>query len=128
MKTDTVLSQKAIRNGATVVRPKLPVKKNRGGRPKGSKNKNTLMTDAFKDGIKSDFFKQVKKNAPKIFEGLMEAAIEKEPWAVKLVMDKLMPNAADASDALKRGDLGINIVISDMKSVNIEEKVIEDIK
>ena len=91
------------------------------GRPKGSKNKSTLLVEA----IKGDFFKIAKTQAPAVFAKLTEKALEGDVACMKIFIDKLLPNATDAQDALKRGDLGINIVISDMKSVNIEEKVIE---
>lgn len=80
------------------------------GRPKGSKNRTTLLQEA----IKNDFTRLAKMRSRKIFEKLTEEAMRGEPWAVKLFMDKLLPNA-DAGDGMLRGGVTVEINISDMK-------------
>jgi len=95
-------------------------KRKRGGRPKGAKNRTTLLSEA----IKNDFTRLARSRSRKIFEKLTEEAINGEPWAVKLFMDKVLPNATDES-AQQKGDFGIQIVINDMKAPEIEGKTIE---
>jgi len=92
--------------------------KGQGGRKKGSKNKSTLLQEA----IKGNWRRLASQNAKDVFKELAKQAKAGEPWAVKLFMDKLVPNAVDEKD-IARGDLGITIVINDMKE---EKEVIED--
>ena len=87
------------------------------GRPPGSKNKDTLL----QEDIKNDFTRLAKRRSKKIFEKLTELAMEGDPQMIKLFMDKIVPNAQIEGEQIKT-DLGINIVISDIKSVQIEEK------
>ena len=87
------------------------------GRPKGSKNNTTLLQEA----IKNNFTKLAKQRSRKIFEKLTEEAIAGEPWAIKLFMDKIIPNASNEVEQ-KVKDFGIQIVINDMKSVESTEK------
>lgn len=104
---------------------KSVAKRKRGGRPKGAKNRTTLLSEA----IKNDFTRLARSRSRKIFEKLTEQAMEGEPWAVKLFMDKVLPNATEES-AQRKGDFGIQIVINDMKAPEIEGKTIniEDIE
>ena len=91
------------------------------GRPKGSKNASTMLQEA----IKNNFTKLAKQRSRKIFEKLTEEAIAGEPWAIKLFMDKIIPNASNEVEQ-KVKDFGIQIVINDMKSVeSTENRVIE---
>jgi len=95
-------------------------KKNKGGRPKGSKSKTTLLSEA----IANDFTRLARSNSRKVFKTLADKAIEGEPWAVKLFMDKIIPNASREQE-VKTGDFGITINISSMERSEIKE-VIED--
>jgi len=97
------------------------IKKNKGGRPKGSKSKTTLLSEA----IANDFTRLARSNSRKVFKTLADKAIEGEPWAVKLFMDKVVPNAQPVVETGMR-DYGIQIVINDMKSPQIEGRVIEE--
>ena len=94
--------------------------RNKGGRPKGSKNRTTLLREA----IQNDFTRLAKHRSRKIFEKLTECAMEGEPWAVKLFMDKLMPNAGNEGDQMLKGGVTVNISIEDMKpreTIDIED-------
>ena len=92
--------------------------KSKGGRPPGSKNRTTLLQEA----IRNDFTRLAKRRSKKIFEILTEKAMEGDPAMIKLFMDKIMPNAQVEGER-PRGDFGINIVITDMKGVEIKEDI-----
>ena len=96
-------------------------KKNKGGRPKGSKSKTTLLSEA----IANDFTRLARSNSRKVFKTLADKAIEGEPWAVKLFMDKVVPNAQPVVETGMK-DFGIQIIINDMKSPQVEGRLIED--
>ena len=91
--------------------------KGKRGRPKGSKNKTTLLQEA----IKNDFTRLARRRSRAIFEKLTEEAMNGEAWAIKLFMDKIIPNASN-EDQVRTGDFGITINISPME----KEKVIID--
>ena len=103
----------------TANKPKRP---KTGGRKKGSKNKATLLREAVADKFTGMASKG--RNAEKVFEKLFEKAQEGDMAAIKLVLDKFVPNA-DRGNEQKVKDFGIQIVINDMKEPEISEKVIE---
>jgi hypothetical protein len=102
------------------IKPKRGGKRPGAGRKKGVKNKKTLLFEAM-----TDFQKVAAKNAPAVFEALAEEAKKGESWAVKLFIDKIVPNAQPEGDK-KIGNFGIQIVINDMKEAVIEGEVIDD--
>ena len=88
------------------------------GRKKGVKNKKTLLFEAM-----TDFNRIAAKSAPAVFEALVTEAIKGEQWAVKLFMDKIVPNAQPIVET-KGAFGGIQIVINDMKNPTVEGRVI----
>ena len=103
--------------------PKSLKERNKGGRPKGSKSKTTLLSEA----IANDFTRLARSNSRKVFKTLADKAIEGEPWAVKLFMDKIVPNAQPIVET--RGAFGgIQIIINDMKPEikEIEGEIVEE--
>lgn len=92
-------------------------KKKKAGRPKGSKSRSTL----FKEAIKQDFFQLVKKDIKPVIERVILEAKDGNMVAAKLIMDKIIPNAQPLESS--KGASGqVNIIISDMKAVEISEK------
>jgi hypothetical protein len=101
------------------------IKKRGRGRPKGSKNGRALLQAA----INEDWTRLAKRRSRKVFEVLSEKAIEGEPWAVKLFMDKILPNAQPKDQPRDKGFGGVQIIINDIKSEDdktIEGEVVED--
>jgi len=86
----------------------------KGGRPAGSKNKTTMLAEA----IKGDFEKSLKANFRVIMNVLIEKAKEGDMQAIKMLLDKSMPNAQHEQERSVK-DYGINITISDMSSKEI---------
>ena len=103
--------------------PKKVDRRKFNGRPKGSKNLKTIAKEAIGQ---DEFYKIAKRKqggAKDVIEMLFAKAIaEKDTVAAKIIVDKLMPNARNEED-VKRGDLGITINISDMKSVEVKEDI-----
>ena len=76
------------------------------GRPKGSKNLSTLAREGIGDKFVSIGMKG--KRAEKVFEKLFEMAQEGDIQAIKMVVDKFVPNA-DKAAGEKVKDFGIQI-------------------
>lgn len=57
------------------------------GRPKGSKNKNTI----FKELMQDEFRALAENKVPKVLETLFEKAIDGDMQAIKMVMDRIVP-------------------------------------
>ena len=102
------------------IKPKRGGKRVGAGRKKGVKNKKTLLFEAM-----TDFQKVAAKNAPAVFEALAAEAKKGESWAVKLFIDKIVPNAQPEGDK-KVGNFGIQIVINDMKGEDVIDGVWEE--
>ena len=97
---------------------KNPSVHKKGGRPKGSKNRSTILQEA----IRGNFERSLKRNFADIMKVMIEKAKEGDVQMIKLLMDKVLPNAQNEREQ-KVSDFGIQIVINDMKS--IESKPIE---
>lgn len=87
------------------------------GRPKGSKSKTTILREAIQGGFETS----LKRNFTEIMGVLIGKAKDGDMAAMKLLFDKVIPNAQSEDKALPK-DLGINIIINDMspKEVVIE--------
>jgi len=105
-----------INTQSHMVRKKRGGKRVGAGRKVGSKSGTTLLSAAIRD----DFTRLARKRSRKVFETLANKAEAGESWAVKLFLDKLLPNA-QTEHTIQKGDFGIQIIIGDMK----EETVIE---
>ena len=92
------------------------VAKPRRGRPPGAKNKDTL----FKELMSGKFQDIAQQNIQKTFEVLFEKAHEGDMKAIKLIMDRVVPQskAIDLDQAQKKG-LSIHISVG-----SLEDKVI----
>lgn len=105
-------------------RGEIPVKRGR-GRPKGSKNGRALLQAA----INEDWTRLAKRRSRKIFEVLTEKAISGDMQAIKLFMDKILPNAQSEVHKTSAGTFDLQIVINDMKppeSNVIEGEIVND--
>ncbi len=85
---------------------------NKGGRPKGSKNKDTL----FKELMTHDFQGIAKKDIQKVYRILFDKASQGDMKAIKLILDRVVPvtKAIDLGD-IEKGGLKININVSPME-------------
>ena len=95
------------------------------GRPRGSKNKDTL----FKELMTGKFQDIAKKDIEKVYSVLFEKAHNGDMKAIKLVLDRVVPitKAVDLAD-MEKGGLQINISVGEMKGHTIEgeAEVVED--
>ncbi len=87
----------------------IPVKRGR-GRPKGSKNGRALLQAA----INEDWTRLAKRRSRKIFEVLTEKAISGDIQAIKLFMDKILPNAQPKDQPIEKG-YGVTYCHHDLK-------------
>jgi len=93
------------------------------GRPKGSKNKDTL----FKELMTGQFQDIAVINVEKTIAVLFEKAHGGDMKAIKLIMDRVVPvtKAVDLADMEKKG-LTINISVGSMEEAQAEGEIIED--
>jgi len=68
---------------------------NKGGAPEG--NQNAKKGKIFSDEIRK-FLTQNPQKKREIVEGLVEAAVAREPWAVKEIMDRMEGKAVQATE------------------------------
>lgn len=83
------------------------------GRPKGAVNKSTLIREA----LKGNFEDLLQKKGQKLFEAVVDKAIDGDMTAAKLVLDRILPTskAIDLSDLEKSKGLSIQINVGSMK-------------
>ena len=95
-----------------------------GGRPKGAKNKTTLV----KEAIKGHWDELMVTKARAVFDKTVEMALEGDTQCIKMIMDRAVPvsKAVDitASDIGKTG--GITIVIEQLVTEPKKGDIIED--
>ena len=98
---------------------------NKGGRPKGSRNKDTL----FKEMMTLDFQNIAKKDIKKIYKILFEKAQGGDMKAIKVILDRVVPvtKAIDLED-LEKGGLQININVGAMEQDPIDVDFVEVIE
>ena len=98
------------------------------GRPKGSKNKSTILREAMEN--KTD--RMLSREVPKVLKGVIAAAIKGDMSAAKMILDRAVPviKAGDGNDSAIAG--GINITIKNLTSDHgrvetvIEGEVVQD--
>jgi len=95
-----------------------PVKRGR-GRPKGSKNGRALLQAA----INEDWTRLAKRRSRKVFEVLTEKAISGDIQAIKLFMDKILPNAKNEVQPSEKDGMGVQIIIRSLERE--EEKTVD---
>jgi hypothetical protein len=80
------------------------------GRPKGSKNKSTVLREAMEN--KTD--RMLSREVPKVLQVVIAAAIKGDMSAAKMILDRAVPvkKAGDGSDMAAAG--GINITIKNL--------------
>ncbi len=95
---------------------KLPVK-NKGGRPPGSKNKDTL----FKELMAGKFQSKAEKDITKVYEVLFEKAGKGDMKAIKLILDRVVPSTRSVDmEQMEKGGLNINITVGNMEQANVD--------
>ena len=80
------------------------------GRPKGSKNKLTLLREAVREGAEE----MVLAEFEKVVQATLELAKEGDPTALRIVWDQIMPKKA-VDDAKKDDKLNITINVGAME-------------
>jgi hypothetical protein len=95
---------------------------NPAGRPKGSKNKTTMI----KQALEGQLVDQLAVDAGDILAKAINLAKQGDGAMIKLVLDKLLPNARDGSgiDLTKTG--GVNIIIKSMDKPTISAERVDD--
>ena len=106
---------------SSIVKPHRNKDLKKKGRPAGAKNKTTLLAEA----IKGDFERSLKTNFRQIMAAVVEKAKEGDMQAVKLLFDKVIPNASNEEKQIPK-DFSINIVMADMAPKAITGEVIEN--
>ncbi len=95
---------------------------NKGGRPKGSKNKDTL----FKELMTTDFQSIAKKDIAQVYDILFQKAKKGDLKAIKLILDRVVPvtKAVDL-EQLEKGGLLININVGSLEERQAIDAVYE---
>lgn len=116
-----------MENGQAVKAPhkfQKGVSGNPAGRPKGSKNKITLM----KLALEGDLRVQLGKSAREILEIAIKKALEGDAQMIKLLVDKMIPTSKASEDEPTKEKIQINIGrLQDERPV-IDGRIIEDTK
>lgn len=96
---------------------------NPAGRPKGSKNKATVISEA----IQGKLVGQLEKDAQAILLKTIEMAKDGDTTCIKLLMDRLMPAMRAGDNAKASGVGGISITVNtlDKGPTTIEGEVID---
>ena len=92
------------------------------GRPKGSKNKSTILREAME--TKTD--RMLSREVPKVLKVVIAAAIKGDMSAAKMILDRAVPviKAGDGGDGLPVG--GIHVSITNLTAPGAKtETVIE---
>ena len=116
----------SLKGGLASVHDNTAIKPiNKGGRPKGSKNKDTL----FKELMTSDFQQVAKKDIVKVYRILFDKAQKGDMKAIKLILDRVVPvtKAVDL-EQLEKGGLQININVGEMTKDTLEVDYVEVIE
>lgn len=104
---------------------KKGVSGNPSGRPKGSKNRTTLLRQA----IEGDMVDRLSTDAIDILEVAIELAKKGDTACIKILMDRLLPARKAADEDTKSGVSGINIVVQNMSkdsTTTIDGEVIDE--
>jgi hypothetical protein len=90
------------------------------GRPKGSKNKSTILREAME--TKTD--RMLSREVPKVLKVVIDAAIKGDMAAAKMILDRAVPvkKAGDGLDVGLQG--GINITITNLTADSLNTKTV----
>lgn len=124
-KTDELIEQTILGEEDKSLQKREPPKSP--GRPKGSKNRKTVIEAA----IQADLVDRLGKDAAQIYEKAAQMAKEGDKTMIKLFLNRLLPELKATGDAeeTKQGIGGINIIIgstSHEKGVVINQTNDED--
>lgn len=93
------------------------------GKPKGAKNKTTLI----KQALEGQLVEQLAEDASDILAKAIHMAKQGDAQMIKLVLDKLLPNAKGDGIQIDKGSGGINIIVSGIEKPTINaERINED--
>ena len=95
------------------------------GRPKGSKNKLTLIKQALQEGI----YEKLEKDFQKVYAVTLEKALDGDVACIKLLWESIMPKVRVNDNAENTPTGGITIVVQGTESPKgklIEGEVIND--
>ncbi len=100
------------------------------GRPRGSKNKDTI----FKEVVQAGFERSLRANFQEVLAVIIQKAKEGDMKAAKMLLDRVVPvSKAVDIDNLKGKGLSINITVGNMEDSRViegkfksTEEVIED--
>ena len=103
------------------IKPKK--KSNLKGRLPGVKNKTTLV----KEAIKGDWDKLMQTKAKKVFEAVVEKALEGDTSCMKMILDRAIPTskAVDLNAADLKAGMGITINIDQLISTSREPETLD---
>lgn len=99
--------------------------KNKGGRPKGSKNTLTILQEA----MTTRTFEEVGKDWDKIVKATVKAAQDGDSTALKILWDRVIPAKKATDGTGQSSNNGVTIVVqgAELKQPDIiEAEVIED--
>ena len=97
---------------------------NPAGRPKGAKNKTTLM----KQAIEGELVEELQKDVKDVLAKAVSLAKDGNEQMIKLIIDKFIPNARVDDGEGSKGVGGINIVVQgyEKPTINVERVKEED--
>lgn len=97
--------------------------KGKGGRPPGSLNKTTLFKEAMREGFEN----KLEKDGMRVFDAVVQKAIEGDMAAAKMIMDRVVPVQEQSSGVKGAGNIVINVSGMEAKIGVMEpdEKVIQ---
>jgi hypothetical protein len=102
---------------------KKGVSGNPGGRPKGSKNKITLM----KIALEGDLRVRLNRSAHDVLEKCINLALEGDTSMIKLLVDKMIPTSKSVDDEPTKERVQININRLENERTTISGKRVEDV-
>lgn len=94
---------------------------NPGGRPKGSKNKSTLLREAMEQKVDCKLSREI----PQVLDVVIRAAKSGDMSAAKMLLDRAVPVQKATDGADKGPTSGITIRIENLTAPQRDEKVIE---
>lgn len=95
---------------------------NRGGRPPGSKNKTTLV----KEALQGEWDDLLKREGKKVFQAVVDAAMDGNMNAAKLILDRIIPVQEDKlKGKVQIGEGGLHIHIEKLEATPAPKPMIE---
>lgn len=119
----------SAQNLSTGQQEKQEPPRNKGGRPKGSKNTLTLLQEAAKNGIMTDVLNRFQP----IVDKTIELAENGDSTCLKILWDRVLPSIKATDGNASQSNSGITIVVQGTKITQQEtieeaqyEEIIED--